>query len=238
MKATINRLLRSAGIEVSRVNKRLPADVGPADAAILRQIALHTMTSIERQLAMIAATRHVAENRIPGDIVECGVYHGGSSMAAALALGDTSRDLWLYDTFSGMSEPTKEDVDLGGTHADATGKGSGSCRGELGLVKSNMASTGYPGDQVHYVVGKVEDTIPGQIPSSISLLRLDTDWYESTKHELIHLYPLLSPGGIMILDDYGHWQGARKAIDEWLASQNPRPFLHRIDYTGRLILKT
>jgi hypothetical protein len=90
---------------------------------------------------------------------------------------------------------------------------------------------------VLFIKGKVEETIPGTLPKEISLLRLDTDWYESTLHNLVHLYPLLRKGGILILDDYGHWQGARKATDEYFARENIIPFLSRIDYTGRLYVK-
>ena len=88
-----------------------------------------------------------------------------------------------------------------------------------------------------YIKGKVEETIPEIIPGKISLLRLDTDWYESTLHNLNHLFPLLSKGGILILDDYGHWQGARKAVDEYLEKNNVKILLNRIDYTGRIAVK-
>ena len=72
------------------------------------------------------------------------------------------------------------------------------------------------------------------MPERIALLRIDTDWYESTRHELVHLYPRLSPGGVLIIDDYGHWQGARKAVDEYFQAGL---FLNHIDYTGRLAIK-
>jgi hypothetical protein len=111
------------------------------------------------------------------------------------------------------------------------------CYASLNEVKSAMARTKYNPDRVHFIQGKVEDTIPGQAPESIALLRLDTDWYESTRHELEHLFPRLSPGGILIIDDYGDWQGARKAVDEFIASHAPTLFLSRIDDTGRLAVK-
>ena len=104
-------------------------------------------------------------------------------------------------------------------------------------VRRNVLSTGYPEDRIAFIQGKVEDTIPGTIPEKIALLRLDTDWYESTRHELTHLYPLLSSSGILIIDDYGHWQGARRAVDEYLGAMPAPTYLHRIDYTGRLALK-
>jgi hypothetical protein len=107
----------------------------------------------------------------------------------------------------------------------------------LDEVKHNLSSTGYPAEQMFFIKGKVEDTIPEQAPDRIALLRLDTDWYESTYHELLHLYPRLSPGGVLIIDDYGHWAGARKAVDKYIAEYNLKLFLHRIDYTGRICVK-
>jgi hypothetical protein len=166
-------------------------------------------------------------------------------MSAALmlkALGDTSRRLVLYDTFEGMSEPTDRDRTLQGISAQqilaAEPPRSGYwCYASLEDVQANLRSTGYPDDKIVYVRGRVEETIPREIPERIALLRLDTDWYESTRHELEHLYPRLSPHGIMIIDDYGHWQGARAAVDEFLARGAGPLFLQRIDYTGRLVLK-
>jgi hypothetical protein len=102
-------------------------------------------------------------------------------------------------------------------------------------VRANLLSTGYPAEKIHLIKGKVEDTIPGTLPRGLSILRLDTDWYESTRHELIHLYPLLHPKGVLIIDDYGDWQGAKKAVDEYF--KESEIFLHRIDRTGRIAIK-
>ena len=99
-----------------------------------------------------------------------------------------------------------------------------------------MAGTGYPSERVHYVKGRVEETIPARAPAEISILRLDTDWYESTKHELDHLYPRLSPGGVVLFDDYGYWEGAREAVDEFLDATGERLLLHRMA-SGRLAVK-
>jgi hypothetical protein len=90
---------------------------------------------------------------------------------------------------------------------------------------------------VRLVKGKVEDTVPKNAPEKIALLRLDTDWYESTRHELVHLFPRLLPGGVLIIDDYGHWQGARKAVDEYIAGNQVKILLNRVDYTGRIGVK-
>jgi hypothetical protein len=204
-----------------------------------------TMTSAERMYSMWGAAHHVAAAGIAGDVVECGVWKGGSSMMAALALedaGDTARHLWLFDTFEGMSEPTGHDVDHAGRPAraeweSARQKGEGWCASTLDEVRSSLARTGAAPARLHFVVGKVETTIPREMPERIALLRLDTDWYESTKHELLHLWPRLARGGVLIIDDYGHWAGARRAVDEFFASHQPPVLLNRIDYTGRIVLK-
>ncbi len=207
----------------------------------------YTMTSIERLWALYDAVRHVSRNSVPGAFVECGVWRGGSSMLTALtlqALGDDDRELWLYDTFEGMTDPGEHDA--GRHEPDLVAdwdhfKGNTShpvfAHATLQDVQANMRSTGYATERVRYVEGKVEDTIPGELPASIALLRLDTDWYDSTKHELEHLYPLLAPGGVLIIDDYGYWAGARRAVDEWLAGQDAPPMLVRVDDTARLAFK-
>jgi len=107
----------------------------------------------------------------------------------------------------------------------------------LDRVRRNVLATGYPAERVHFIQGKVEDTLPANAPDRIALLRLDTDWYESTHHELTHLYPRLSPGGVLIIDDYGHWQGSRLAVDEFFAARAYTPLLGRMDYTGRMMVK-
>jgi hypothetical protein len=169
-------------------------------------------------------------------------------MAAALALkelGDESRELWLYDTYEGMSAPTEEDVDIAGqtaekkfTQRQLTDDSSEWCRSPIDDVRQNLQSTGYPVDKMHFIKGKVEETIPGKIPAGpIAILRLDTDWYESTRHEMQHLYPRLVKDGVLILDDYGYWQGARKAVDEYFSAHGIRPLMGRVDTDGRMLLK-
>ena len=224
-----------------------PPDFSSEEVALCEAVRPYTMTSPERIVAVAEATRYVVANRIPGDIVECGVWRGGSMMAVAktlIALGDTSRDLWLFDTYEGMSPPTAEDVSYSGRTADAilqrTPKEAGMnywCIASVEEVAQNIRGTGYPAERIHLVKGKVEDTLPGSAPARIALLRLDTDWYESTRHELVHLWPRLERGGVMIVDDYGHWQGARRAVDEHLATLHPKPMLSRVDYTARSCVK-
>ena len=204
----------------------------------------YTMTSAERLHGLCEAVRYLDAAGIEGDVVECGVWRGGSMMAVAgmfSQLGDTSRQLHLYDTFEGMSEPTDKDVAVTGEQADdllamesredAT---SVWCVSGLDEVKRHMSQVDYPASHVHYHVGKVEETIPDGATDRIALLRLDTDWYESTAHEMEHLFPKLVDGGVLIVDDYGHWEGARRAVDEYFERHNIGMMLHRLDYTGRI----
>jgi hypothetical protein len=108
----------------------------------------------------------------------------------------------------------------------------------LDEVQANMRRTGLAPERFEFVRGRVEDTIPARLPERIALLRLDTDWYESTRHELIHLFPLLEPGGVLIVDDYGAWEGARRAVDEYFDETGTKILLSRIDETGRIGVKT
>jgi hypothetical protein len=225
-----------------------PPDFSPADISILNRVRPFTMTSPERVYALIESVRYVTRQQIPGGIVECGVWRGGSMMAAALTLRDLksfNRELYLFDTFEGMPKPAALDVDFTGKPAMPvfaamqTGEDASSfCCASLAEVKTAVASVGYDEQRVHFVKGKVENTIPSQAPEQIAILRLDTDWYESTRHELEHLFPRVSAGGIVIIDDYGHWAGARKATDEYIARYAPSLFLNRIDATGRIALKS
>lgn len=226
---------------------QLLSDVSAATREIIVRVRPFTMTSPERVAALCAAAEYVVRNRIPGDFVECGVWKGGSAMAAALVflrLGETSRTLHLFDTFEGMSAPTEVDRVAASGAAAAEVLAAEDPRGShvwavspLEEVRANMATVGYPGERIRFIKGKVEDTIPRWAPPTISILRLDTDWYESTRHELVHLYPRLSPAGVLIIDDYGHWEGARKAVDEYFFGIPDAPLLCRIDYTGRIAVK-
>lgn len=242
--------VRRLGFDLVRVSDEPappPPDADPAAAAIIRAAQPYTMTSPERLYAFIQGVRHVCAAGIPGDIVECGVWRGGSMMAAARTLlecGGSARELHLFDTFEGMSAPGAQDVAIDGRAASALlreqDRGdpkSAWCCATLEEVRQVMSASGYPSSRVHFVQGKVEETLPAAAPERIAVLRLDTDWYESTRHELEHLYPRLVPGGVLIIDDYGHWAGCRKAVDEYFASRKPPILLNRIDYTGRIAIK-
>lgn len=230
------------------VDRRLAVDqqvdiVGDkAFMELLAKCEPYTMTSKERMYALYNAATYVATNKIPGDVVETGVWRGGSSMMSALTLlanDDRERDLWLYDTYEGMTEPTEADRSWDGRSAqDQYDAIPDWCAASLDDVRTNMLSTGYPEQKLHFIEGKVEDTIPqAGVPEQIALLRLDTDWYVSNKHELENLYPRLVSGGVLVIDDYGHWEGVRRSVDEYFAANEIKGLFTRIDYTGRMMIK-
>jgi hypothetical protein len=170
-------------------------------------------------------------------------------MAAALTLlrlDAADRDLYLFDTFRGMPPPTEEDVfsaydgysPLRHWRRRQRDDGVNAwhyVRAED--VRAALLATGYPAERVHLVEGRVEDTLPAAAPQPIALLRLDTDWYRSTKHELETLYPRISHGGVVLIDDYGHYEGARRAVNEYLEETGERLLLNRVDYTARIGVK-
>jgi hypothetical protein len=221
------------------------AEFEPETLALWERVQSRTMTSVPRIDALRSSVEHLERNAIAGDIVECGVWRGGSIMAAGLTLMrlGAMRRLWLYDTFEGMPPPGAVDRDYNGRSAAelmASEPPETShiwARSSLDDVQAGMGETGYPSVLITYVVGPVEVTLPGTLPERIALLRIDTDWYSSTYHELVHLWPRLSPGGILIIDDFGHWAGAKKAVERYFSEIKLSPFLHRIDQTGRLVIK-
>jgi O-methyltransferase len=224
-----------------------------ADRAILECAQQYSMTTPARMLALVDAVRYCLARGIDGALGECGVWLGGSVLAMVLTLqqeGVSDRDVYLYDTFEGMTAPTALDTSpleppALETWQRAHREGRQPWR-ELfdpavfneSSVRARLEATGYPPDRLHFVRGPVEQTLPQHAPERLALLRLDTDWYESTRHELVHLFPRLQPGGVLIIDDYGHFDGARRAVDEYLAAAHQPLLLARIDYTARLAVKS
>jgi hypothetical protein len=237
--------LRDAAFEAARATNSCP-DIALADpdfVQLYRSLATVTLTSPQLAYALRSALRYLGRSGVAGDIVECGVWRGGSMALTATTLlesGDDQRQLWLYDTFGWEWEPEgPHDGFLAaegapGSPRPPSAKSSGTSKAE---VLELLTRTGYPAEQLHLVEGLVQDTIPAQAPDRIALLRLDTDYYESTRHELEHLYPRLTRGGVLIVDDYGKLSGATKAVDEYFAALAHPPLLQRIDVQGRMAVK-
>jgi len=249
-KSSLNLLLGKAGYRVVKLDSPtspLHFDMDLEFQPIFEKTREYTMTTMANMYALYKAIKYICEAEIPGDIAECGVWKGGSTMIAALtllSLGETNRRLWLYDTYAGMAQPAE--IDIGPNefspqqrweNAEAGGLNTWN-NAALDEVKQNLYSTDYPQDKMNFVEGKVEDTIPGDAPEEIALLRLDTDFYESTYHELEHLFPRLSPNGVLIIDDYGWWKGSREATDKYFAENQTKILLHRVDPSSRVAVKT
>lgn len=239
--------LKADCVTIEQLQTEYP-DVPIADLQIVVEVFAFTMTSVERLIALVSSVDYINSNEIPGAFAECGVWKGGSVMAmikVLLRAGTKDRDIFLYDTFEGMSTPTDVDISYAGEVAvdiynssiDTETASSSWCLATLEEIREQIAQMGYPEEKIHYVPGRVEETIPETAPDTIALLRLDTDWFESTAHELEHLFPRLSPSGVLIIDDYGYWQGARKAVDQYFGRLSAPPLLQRIDSTGRLCIK-
>ncbi len=247
----VAKTLEARGMRIIAKSHPIYGEVPPGELdadfmAAFEKSSGFTMTSVERMFASWTAAKYVIENQIPGSFAECGVWRGGSVLLLLNALihfGDTSRDVYIYDTFEGMTKPTEEDRarDMEDTESywRATQKGGVTdwCYGSIEEVRHNVSLSGYPQERLHFVKGPIEQTVPGTVPESLAYLRLDTDWYESTRHEMVHLYPLLNQFGVLLIDDYGHWEGARKAVDEYFVEKKLKPLIFRTDYTGRAMLK-
>ncbi len=207
--------------------------------------------SKERFLSLYQAVRYIYRNKIEGDFVECGVFMGGSAMMIANTMREIDeknyfkKKVWLYDTFDGMPDADENDVNIDNQIASDFLKNSTKkenskdiwAYSSLDYVKKNLKKTKLEDENIIIVKGLVEETLEKNKPSKISLLRLDTDFYQSTKIELDMLYPNLVVGGVIIIDDYGHWKGCKKAVDEYFNNKN-NFFLQQIDYSGIIGIKT
>ena len=251
--ALVRRIRRRHGGEPPAIPAALDlSGLSPEDRAIIERALPHTMTGVPRLQGLVDAVRYCVRRGVPGAFAECGVWRGGSILAMILTLqqlGAEDRDIHLYDTFEGMTAPTEHDTSpihppalADWKEAEASGERPwaafyGPEQFNERQVKETALATGYPAERFHFVKGPVEETLPAHAPDRLALLRLDTDWYESTRHELVHLYPRLADGGVLIVDDYGHWDGARRAVEEYFAAQGERPLLTRVDYSCRIAIK-
>jgi O-methyltransferase len=221
-----------------------PRDYDEDFCEIIRAVRPYTMTGNDKLHALIAATKYVSRYDVPGDVVEFGVWRGGGMKAAALTLEaaeDFSRDLYLFDTFEGMTAPTDKDVRFDGAPAAGLLETSGKDTAVWAVasiedVRERFANGRYPLEKIHFIKGPVEETVPEHLPERISILRLDTDWYESTEHEFRHAYDRLVSGGVLMIDDYGWWQGSRTATDEFLERTGEKLLLLRMA-SGRVAVK-
>jgi predicted O-methyltransferase YrrM len=198
-----------------------------------RMIRPYTTMGNARLRGLYAAVQRVLAAGIPGDIVECGTARGGSAALMGLALKAAAADriLWTFDSFEGLPPPTQADPDY-----ETAMLYTGDFRGELADVAAFFGRLGIL-DRTRLVKGLFEETVPRCEVGAIAVLHLDGDWYESVKICLHHLYDRVSSGGVIQIDDYGHWEGARKAVDEFMRRRALGGPLQYVDYSGRQLIK-
>lgn len=247
MKKFVKSIFNSVGLDIRK--KVNPVELSDADNDLIKFVRKNdlTMVSDDRLYTTLMACKHVLERKVNGDFVECGVWRGGNAILAAGIFKQygSQKRTYLFDTFSGMTEPISDDVSYTGKvakkwyelkkkadHIDW-------CYASLDEVRKNFEKAELLDEKVSFVRGDVLETLQNNelLPEKISVLRLDTDWHESTKAELEILYPRLSIGGVLIIDDYGHWSGSKKAVDEYFETNGNRPFLQYTDFSGRAGVK-
>jgi hypothetical protein len=214
-------------------------------------VADYTMISFERAATLWQQVRYLDRYRIGGSVVECGVWKGGAIGLSALAhlssAAPPQRHLHLFDSFQGLPEPNARlDGDAAVRFVEGRAKGAlvttHKSVGPIDYSRELLDKIGYPQELIHYHVGWFQQTVApaAEALGDIALLRLDADWYESTAVCIKYLYPLVVKYGVVVIDDYddyGHFEGCKRAVDEFLALQEQPIFLGHVDYTGRYFVK-
>lgn len=234
----------------------LPPDVREMIACIRGS----TMVTLPRLISLVEQVRHCEQADVPGAFVECGVWKGGCMGLMALAnlrYGKARRDLHLFDAFTEICEPDETiDGDRAVREVRAWTRGAGGTAGRLTALTGFYDAFGGPGTleenvellerkiqydarKIHYHKGWFQDTLPTDASTvgAIAILRLDGDWYASTKTCLEHLYDQVVPSGYVIIDDFDTYDGCRKAVDEFIASRGLSVQLHRVDADCRYWVK-
>jgi hypothetical protein len=194
-----------------------------------------TLLTIEKLYNLYEAVRYVSERGVPGDFVECGVFKGGAIVMMAQTLVSHKygpRRIHLFDTFFGFTGRSEHDVDYGGREI-----GKFKTQNFRQEVENNLKVVPYPKERYTFVEGDVVQTCQEHCPDVISILRLDTDTYDTTRAELENMFPKLSRGGVLIIDDYGYSKGCRKAVDEFFADNKDKLFMQRPNKGSRTAVK-
>ena len=256
LRAVIKKIMNKFGYELRLINleyenlkNSFPVEFSKDEVELVRYVIDNGLTGVskERLFATLMSCKYVLNCEIPGDFVECGVWRGGNAIIAAgiFKMYGSNKKVYLFDTFTGMTEPSSSDVEM---HSNITAQELLNHRKKAQLsqgrsiddVRDNFAKYDLLNENILFIKGDVLQTLHDSenIPESISVLRLDTDWYESTKFEMDILYSRVTKNGVLMIDDYGHWTGSKKAVDEYFQENHNHIFLQYIDYTGRLGVKT
>tara|TARA_Y100001935_G_C17239936_1_gene475117 strand:+ start:140 stop:898 length:759 start_codon:yes stop_codon:yes gene_type:complete len=246
-KILLNKFLSIFNLSIINNNQKI-IELNNDDAKLISVISKYSMTPRIRIYNLLQALRHIKQKNIDGDFVECGVWRGGNIILFKKflenELKNSNKKIFAYDTYEGMNQPSEEDYNLTSKLSakillkKEKNKNSNIWGvSKIEDVKKNISENVESLNDINFIKGEVEQTLNNEknLPLKISILRLDTDWYLSTKKELEVLYDRVSSGGIIIIDDYGHWNGSKKAVDEFFS--NKYVWMHYVDYACRLIIK-
>ena len=252
-KTTLRKFFYAFGLSIGRRTDKVcnvSIELDESDARVIESVYKRgfTMTEVSSLVNTLKSCKYAVENDIPGDFVECGVWRGGHGIVAKKVFErmNSEKKVWMFDTFEGMTKPTEIDVDPRNKNAAlpeyiARSKTSHTewCYSSLEEVQRNFISFDIDPDEITFIKGDVCETLSdcSNLPKSICVLRLDTDWYKSTKIELEVLYPLLCDKGVLIVDDYGAWEGARKAVDEYFEKSKYKPLFNVVNMSARSAIK-
>lgn len=197
----------------------------PAELRLLQTVRPYTMVPLPRLRTLWKLANRISAQGIQGAFVECGSCNGGTGAILANVAARDGRNVWLFDSFEGLPQPRSED-------GERAKEWVGKCLGREEMVREVLARTGARTENVRIVKGWFEDTLRPSPTGATALLHLDADWYESTMQILESLYDRVVPGGYLVVDDYGHWPGCRRALDEFLSKRNLNPELTPSDNEG------
>jgi hypothetical protein len=245
LKNYIQKILNSFGYTIVNNNQRI-VELSDKQKYLISITNSISMTPKIRRYNLIQALEYIAHYKLEGDLVECGVWKGGNIVIYKKFIEENNikKNIYAFDTFQGMSNPDQNDYIINSAISAQTILDNdkkritndwGVC--DLEEVKFNISKRTKNLNNIFFIKGKVEETLLNKInlPEKISILRLDTDFYQSTKIELEILYEKVCKGGVIIIDDYGHWAGSKKAVDEFFKEKFV--WMHYVDYACRLIIK-
>jgi O-methyltransferase len=238
--------MKILNFEIKKINKykNSIAEINPYELKLINKCLGYSMTNLHRMWSLVQSFHYIRQKKISGEFVECGVWKGGNLILLKTLLQkyNLNKKVYGFDTFEGMPKPSSVDVKYNGksgltTYYEHKKLNLGFAYSEIAEVENNLREN-CSLTNIKLIKGRVEETllVRKNLPKKISILRLDTDFYSSTKVELNILYPRLVTGGVLIIDDYGFWKGARKAVDEYF--KNFRPFFHYVDHSCRLMIKS
>lgn len=226
LKRLIDRVFNAAGVTLVRSNTFVRED---RENGLDWPPFAHTMVGMRRLDNIQSCVEEILESRVPGDLIETGVWRGGVTIfmrAILAAYGVEDRTVWVADSFRGLPppDPSRYPADSGDRHHEVTALSI-----PCDEVRENFSKYGLLDSRVRFLEGWFRDTLPAAPISRLALMRLDGDMYESTMDALVNLYPKLSPGGYVIVDDFNAVEACRRAVGDYRSAHNITEPIRAID---------